>query len=695
MDNAKSSVEEEVHTLYDYLPSRHIRLLKILPDGPNGEVCCQLVPRSLDTQPSYTALSYAWGSPSNHRKIILNGETHTVYENLWRFLSQARNLGSRFGGWLWIDALCINQSDNKDKEQQIVLMPDIYQSAEVVMIWLGPNHGDSDRAMRVLKKPMSYWQAKNNILGVWGKPAGIAIRGICSRRYWGRLWIFQEIMLGQNVEVMCGAMIIPLDSLKKFLLLVHEQQPSSRVAAKTEYQLIRHSPAWEIIKQMKDQHDRTLWGLMMGTSSLACVQKLDYVYALLGIATKGKDDIVPDYKASIPVLLNTVLKNQHKLQAPKTLEEVADQCRKLERILGIDDGSMYVLEGHEEFTQTFIDAEMHEFTFLLGGTRISFWWSVYYGHRVVQSLLYSIGVIPFETLGLVAKRGNAVLLKLLLDVHGRDVDHKDDFGYAPLHYATENGHGHVVEMLLKLPDIDVNLRHGATGMSSFGIAILKGNEKIAAQILATSKFRLREGDCESLLPIAASHTNAAALVKLLLDTGKMNINSTSQTGETALHVAVKNNDLATVELLLGTGTSQIHVSLPNDEGETPLYLATENRNLAITKLLLDHGVDVNLKHGEVEAVRETARLGRKRDRRLVLARDKIKASVLALALQDKTGGKARFLFDAGLNIDALDLDGDIAAWFYSLISPSTDGQGLSPRTSMLDMLPEEIPWWME
>ncbi|PQE16056.1 heterokaryon incompatibility -domain-containing protein [Rutstroemia sp. NJR-2017a WRK4] len=669
MDVAKGPVGEEVHTLYDALPSRHIRLLSILPDGPNGEVCCQLLPRSLDTQPRYTALSYAWGAPSSHRKIILNGESYTVYENLWRFLNQARKLGSRFGGWLWIDALCINQSDNKDKEQQIVLMPDIYQSADLVMIWLGPNYGESDRAMRVLKKPTSYWQAKNNILGVWGKPAGMAIRGICSRRYWGRLWIFQEIMLGQNVEVMCGAMIIPLDSLKGFLLLVHEQQPSSRVAAKTEYQLIRHSPAWEIIKQMKDQHDRTLWGLMMGTSSLACVQKLDYIYALLGIATKGKDDIVPDYKASIPVLLNTILKNQHELQAPKSLEEVADQCRKLERTLGIDEDSMYVLEGHDEFMQTFIDAEWDEFTLCLGRTRISFWWGVYYGHHVVQSLLCSYGVIPFETLGQAAKRGNAVLLKLLLDVNGHDVDRKDDSGYAPLHYAAENGHDHVVEMLLKLRGINVNLREGSTGMTSFQLAVLKGHEKVAARILATSKFELKERDCESLLLIATSHSDAAGLVKLLLDTGKMDINACTDSGETALHSAARNNDLATVELLLGT--SQIEVSEPNEIGDTPLHLATENRNVAIAKLLLDHGADFRITPGVV--LRDTVTPGGGYGRSITFSPDipgyETKGSILQLALQDGTGEKGRFLLDAGVDIDALAPDAITAKRVDRIIPP--------------------------
>jgi ankyrin repeat protein len=438
-------------------------------------------------------------------------------------------------------------------------------------------------------------------------------------------------MLGQRVEVMCGAMIIPLDLLKRFLLLLHERQPSSRVATKTEYQLIRHSLALEIIKQMKEQDDRTLLGLMIGTSSLGCVQKLDYVYALLGIATKGKDGIVPDYKASIPVLLNKILKNQHELQAP-TLEEVADQCRKLERILGVDDGSMYKLEGHEEFMQTFTDAEMDHFPLVLEGTRISFWWSVYYGHSVVQSLLYAGGLINFQTLCSAAERGSTVFLKLLLDIPGRDVNGRDNSDNFPLYLATRGGHDQVVEMLLKVPDIDVNRRWGSMRMSSLAIAIKLGNEKIAAQILTTNKVHLLEWERRQLLPMAAVHANAA-LVKLLLDTGKMYVDWIPASRDTVLHQAVRNNDLATVELLLAT--SQIHVSLLNNRGETPLHIATTQRNQAITKLLLVHGADVNMKEdGE---------------------------SVLELALLDKTGKRARFLLDAGLNIDVQNLGANAAA----------------------------------
>lgn len=39
--------------------------------------------------------------------------------------------------FLWIDAICINQNDNKEKACQVQLMEEIYQQAENVHVWLG------------------------------------------------------------------------------------------------------------------------------------------------------------------------------------------------------------------------------------------------------------------------------------------------------------------------------------------------------------------------------------------------------------------------------------------------------------------------------------------------------------------------------------------------------------------------------
>ena len=39
---------------------------------------------------------------------------------------------------LWVDAVCVNQSDFKEQSTQVAMMLEIYARAEQVNIWLGP-----------------------------------------------------------------------------------------------------------------------------------------------------------------------------------------------------------------------------------------------------------------------------------------------------------------------------------------------------------------------------------------------------------------------------------------------------------------------------------------------------------------------------------------------------------------------------
>lgn len=46
---------------------------------------------------------------------------------------------------LWIDALCINQQDAAEVNQQVLLMGDIYNLCRQTIVWLGPDADDGGR----------------------------------------------------------------------------------------------------------------------------------------------------------------------------------------------------------------------------------------------------------------------------------------------------------------------------------------------------------------------------------------------------------------------------------------------------------------------------------------------------------------------------------------------------------------------
>ena len=54
-----------------------------------------------------------------------------------------------YGDWLWIDALCINQKDKKEKSEQVNRMANVYESAEWVLIWLGQSYTTTGRVLQM------------------------------------------------------------------------------------------------------------------------------------------------------------------------------------------------------------------------------------------------------------------------------------------------------------------------------------------------------------------------------------------------------------------------------------------------------------------------------------------------------------------------------------------------------------------
>lgn len=199
-----SAPQWDAHPAYTDLDDDYIRLLKILPARKDQPIGCVIRVVSLREKPSYTALSYTWGSQHGVIEILINDHPLLVPKNLWRFLYHARDIGGDLTDWLWIDMLCINQADLPERGHQVNLLPVTFKTARRVNVWLGPAYRGSNAAMAVLSKlsgdiPCARWSLRK-----WAGNTGHAMESLCWRAYWRRLWVYQELRLARDIRLMCG-----------------------------------------------------------------------------------------------------------------------------------------------------------------------------------------------------------------------------------------------------------------------------------------------------------------------------------------------------------------------------------------------------------------------------------------------------------------------------------------------------------
>lgn len=119
--------------------ARDIRVLELRPADDFGDpLNLSLKHVSLEDHERhrFEAVSYVWGAKRGDQEVLCDGGSVRVTSNCESLLRHLRlKTQTRH---LWVDALCINQSSTSDKNHQVPLMGDIFESAERVIIWLGP-----------------------------------------------------------------------------------------------------------------------------------------------------------------------------------------------------------------------------------------------------------------------------------------------------------------------------------------------------------------------------------------------------------------------------------------------------------------------------------------------------------------------------------------------------------------------------
>lgn len=203
--------------IYKELPESWIHLLELDP-GTTQPINCSLKPILLSDAVghNFEALSYEWGRNNKDylRVIELHGSGFFITKSLHGALLELRRPDTP--RWLWVDALCINQSDQSEKAVQLKLMARIYRSAEEVAAWLGP----LTRTLEPVTKLLKAAELQNEIdrLGILldiGRSEHFdALKALMDCTYWYRAWVVQEIVSARKLRVYVGHVSCAYESLQ-------------------------------------------------------------------------------------------------------------------------------------------------------------------------------------------------------------------------------------------------------------------------------------------------------------------------------------------------------------------------------------------------------------------------------------------------------------------------------------------------
>ena len=221
-----------------------IRLLT-LNVSPGTDISCTHSEVDLAESPVYNALSYTWGSPSaaatakgvNAERscpITVNGQTLNITRNLLDFLLIVKKSHPEIANEpIWIDAVCINQEDTKEKTTQVRLMTKIYSQSAHVYVWLGDAYPEDQvpHALGLLSfVAKTCLDAEEKEADIWdyatfnireqsgdGQPTLRSVNwedrkllmAFLQRTWFSRIWIVQEIVVARSVSILCGEVMIP------------------------------------------------------------------------------------------------------------------------------------------------------------------------------------------------------------------------------------------------------------------------------------------------------------------------------------------------------------------------------------------------------------------------------------------------------------------------------------------------------
>ncbi|KAK0672599.1 heterokaryon incompatibility protein-domain-containing protein [Cercophora samala] len=320
-----------------------IRLLRILK-GRNSSISCELFQALVERRDGaipYEAISYVWGSPERERQVLINGTLFGVTRNLYQILCSLQLEDE--DRIVWVDAICIDQTNEVERGHQVQHMGDVYKQAVRVIYWLGsPTYMTNWclHSLRLLQEEtkdleikawtkerwMIAWKSLKS--GSRHRPA-LACKGLeelLDRPWFRRVWILQEVANSQSAVISCGKTSVSakIFTLAPFLMGVYPG-PHRQAILDMMPGPFRGSTWFS--------GSRDLYTLIDHFGASETTEERDLIYALLGMSSDAVHVIHPDYQKSEDEVLNVVFhflfqRSPHRMsRSPQSLRDFCLRVR--------------------------------------------------------------------------------------------------------------------------------------------------------------------------------------------------------------------------------------------------------------------------------------------------------------------------------------------------------------------------------
>ena len=316
-----------------------LRILCLLPDtGDQSVIRCELHSTRLEEcKDKFIGASYVWGPAEPSHTILVNRCIFSVRANLYGFLRALRAQQGSKKLYLWIDAICIDQSSIGERSSQVQQMGSLYSNAKCVYAWLGPDTHDAAwlfsqaghrndifRRLTSLRStlkppPRGLYYSKHERANAEREARRLlaSLVSIASCQYWTRIWIVQELLLARQVFFYSGSHSMSHALMSEWFYSVDlylKYEPFVK-----EKLLLQHNGHSETLSRLlwisrleTKTLPRSLKTLIDDFTASSCTIAHDKIFALLGMTSHTERQyFVVDYSLPSTGVLYNVLHAIH------------------------------------------------------------------------------------------------------------------------------------------------------------------------------------------------------------------------------------------------------------------------------------------------------------------------------------------------------------------------------------------------